>query len=83
MPLKYVKKSLAYLGLDYVVKELPKGQCTQLWLIRDGFEHVNINAYETDTVVVQPFDDPAAIFVRQLLALRAMQLRRMGKILPN
>lgn len=80
MPLEYVKKTLAYLGLGLVGEELTSGICTQLWLTKEGFSHVNINTYKTETVVVQPHDDPAAGFVRAVLALREARLRGKKKI---
>ena len=83
MPLEYVKKILTLLDLAPVDKELPDGKGTQLWLTRDGFSHVNINVFKTGAVVPQPYGDPAADFVRQILALRAARLRRKSKIPPN
>lgn len=80
MPLKYVKKSLAYLDLKYTAKELPKGECTQLGLLSDGFDHININTYATGTVVVQPHGDPEAILLASYFSLRAKKLLRKGKI---
>lgn len=80
MPLEYVEKTLAYLGLDPVGEELTSGNCTQLWLTKEGFSHVNINTFKTGSVVVQPHDDLVAHFVRNVLALRAARLRSKGKI---
>lgn len=83
MPLEYVKKTLSYHGLEYIDEKLPNGSGIQLWLLPEGFSHVNVNAYKTGSVVVQPYGDPAAVLVSQMLALRAARLRRKGKIRPS
>jgi len=80
LPLEHVQKTLRYLDLEYVKKRLPDGYGVQLRLDNDGFEHVNINVYNTHTVVVQPMQGPEAIFVRRMLAMRARKLRRLRKI---
>ena len=83
LPLNYVRKTLTRLDLAPVEKDLPDGKGVQIRLTKEGFDHVNVNAFKTCTVVVQPYADPIAEFVRQILTLRAERLRRKGKIPPS
>lgn len=83
LPLDYVKKTLTSLDLAPVGKDLPNGKGAQLWLTKECFTHVNVNVYDSGTVVVQPYADPVADFVHRVLTLRAERLRRKGKIPPN
>ena len=83
LPIAKVKKALDYLGLDHVDEEHPDGNLTQIWLTQEGFSHVNINAYATGAVVVQPYADQAADSIDRILTLRAARLRQKGKIPPS
>ena len=83
MPLEYVKKTLTYLDLAHIEIDLSDGNGVQIRLTKDGYDHVNVNAYNSGTVVAQPYGDPSADLVSQILALRAARLRRKGEIPQN
>lgn len=80
LPAKYVRQMLSALDLHYQKRKLADDIGIQLRLTNDGFEHININAYKSGTVLVQPLEGKKVKFIQKILRMRAARLRHKGEI---